>query len=179
MQATLDPIASGKTAVRTECALEKSAWRVDPAGVTNHGGWTMKKIVALIAAFTCLGWFVVQGNAAQPSGDEQYLGTWPGTWEGSAASGRFDLTLERGGDGKLAGGVSVGQPMGDYVAKFKSVSFEGNKMSARYDYTPDTQAEIVLTATFADGGASGTWSAVPQGQQTVLDSGTWKVAKKK
>jgi hypothetical protein len=31
-----------------------------------------------------------------------FVGTWNGTWEGGGA-GRFDLTIERGSDGKPAG----------------------------------------------------------------------------
>lgn len=139
----------------------------------------MRKSLTLFAALlACTAWLVELGIAAQPAGGEQYVGTWSGTWEGGGGSGRFDLTIERGSDGKIGGGVSVGEPTGNYVAKFKSISFDGNKLSARYDYTPNTQTEIVLAATFTDGGADGAWSMVPQAQEMVLANGTWKVSKK-
>jgi hypothetical protein len=115
---------------------------------------------------------------AADSDAKQYVGTWKGTWEGGGASGRFDLTLTQGADGKLSGGVSVGSDTGDYESKFSSVAITGNKLTAKYDYTPDAQAEIALTATLEAANAKGTWSMLPKGQATELASGTWTVAKK-
>ena len=49
-----------------------------------------------------------QGSAAPP---DELLGLWTGSWEGGGAGGGFDLTLEKGKDGKPGGGVSVtGEP---------------------------------------------------------------------
>jgi hypothetical protein len=125
----------------------------------------------------CCLWLGVQGHAAEPVPGEQYIGKWSGTWEGSG-SGRFELILERGSDGQVTGGVDVGSDPGDYTAKFKALSFEGNTMTARYDYPLDEQADIALTATFETGKAGGTWSLVPKGQDMVMANGTWNVAKK-
>src|ERR1700685_121358 len=70
------------------------------------------------------------GVAAAAEGD-QYVGTWKGTWEGAGAGGRFDLTFTRGSDGKLAASVSVGTDMGDYNAKFSTVTVTGDKLAGR------------------------------------------------
>jgi hypothetical protein len=106
-----------------------------------------------------------------------FVGTWNGTWEGGG-TGRFDLTIESGGDGQPAGGVSVGTDQGDYTAKFKELSFEGQNMKARYEFPLDTQADILVAGTFNGGSAEGTWSLVAKGGDQSFAGGTWKVAKK-
>lgn len=106
-----------------------------------------------------------------------FTGTWNGTWEGGG-TGRFDLTIEKGGDGQPAGGVSVGTDQGDYTAKFKQLSFEGQNMKARYEFPPDPQADIIVTGVFNGGAAEGTWSLVPKDGDQSFAAGTWKVAKK-
>lgn len=118
------------------------------------------------------------GQAADTA--EPLLGQWVGRWEGGGAGGRFELTLSKADD-KLAGGVSVGQDAGDYVAKFTSATIDANKLTARYDYPPDGQAEIILSASFTGDTGDGTWAMVAKGQQDATGafaSGTWRVAKK-
>jgi hypothetical protein len=129
--------------------------------------------VAFACGFLCLS----ASQGAGPAAGEAYVGTWSGTWEGAGASGPFEVKLETAG-GALGGGVNVGTDAGPYTAKFKKVTFDGNKMTARYDYPLDTQAEIALTATFESKSATGTWAIVPQGQEQVLLNGTWTVEKK-
>src|SRR5918994_4047543 len=84
-------------------------------------------------------WVLVLGticSAAQRGGEgpppgEQFLGTWTGTWEGSG-SGGFELALEKDKNGAVGGRVSVtGEPT--YKATIKSLSFDGKKMSGKYD----------------------------------------------
>jgi hypothetical protein len=106
-----------------------------------------------------------------------FVGTWAGSWEGGG-TGRFDLTIEKGSDGQPAGGVSVGTDQGDYTAKFKQLSFEGQNMKARYEFPLDSQADVVVTGTFNGGAAEGTWSLVPKDGDQVFAGGGWKVAKK-
>jgi hypothetical protein len=136
-----------------------------------------RQFLAMIGMVAVLGAGVGISSAAD-SGGKEYVGTWVGTWEGAGGAGRFELTLAAGADGKVTGGVSVGQDTGDYVAKFVSVSFEGNKLTARYSYTPDEQADIAVTATFEGKNAKGAWNMVPKGQETAMASGTWTVTKK-
>jgi hypothetical protein len=106
-----------------------------------------------------------------------FVGTWNGTWEGGGA-GRFDLTIEKGSDGQPTGGVSVGTDQGDYTAKFKQLSFEGQNMKARYEFPLDAQADIVVTGAFNGGAAEGTWSLVQKDGDQSFAAGTWKVARK-
>lgn len=121
-------------------------------------------------------WVIVLGavcSAAQgdrPAG-EQYAGTWTGTWDGAGASGGFELTLEKDG-----GRVSVtGEPT--YQATLKTIAFDGQKMTARYDFPPEPSVEVRLACTFEGGTAKGTWSAF-DASGTELLSGTWTVKKR-
>ncbi|HEY2675849.1 MAG TPA: hypothetical protein VGI65_02695 [Steroidobacteraceae bacterium] len=110
--------------------------------------------------------------------DDQYVGTWKGSWEGGGASGRFDLTFARGSDGKLTGSVSVGTDMGDYKANFSTVSVAADKLTGAYDYPPDPQGEVTIAGSFDPKNAAGTWSLGAKGQpgQQAI-AGTWKVSK--
>ena len=119
----------------------------------------------LLMATVCLG--------AQES--SAYVGTWSGSWDG-AGSGGFELTLEKGKDGALTGRVSVtGEPT--YKATLRTVSFDGAKMTATYDFPPDDSLEVLLVATFDGNKASGTWSARGKNGGNELVSGTWTVTK--
>lgn len=134
--------------------------------------------VTLIASIVAVAfWLGANTQAAESAAGEQYVGKWSGTWEGSG-SGRFELILERAADGAVTGGVDVGSDVGNYTAKLKALAFDGNKMTGRYVYPLDEQADIALTATFEGGQAKGTWSLVPKDQDMSLANGTWNVSKK-
>jgi hypothetical protein len=135
--------------------------------------------VALVALglLASLGVALHIGTAAAADG-EQYVGTWKGTWEGAGSGGRFDLTIARGNDGKLTAGVSVGSDMGDYTAKFSTMTLTGDKLAGAYEYPPDPQGEVTITGSFDAKTATGTWSLGAKGQpggQAI--AGTWKVTK--
>ena len=130
--------------------------------------------VLMLAIFWTAGQF---GVAVAADGD-QYIGTWKGTWEGAGAGGRFDLTFTKGSDGKLAASVSVGSDMGDYNAKFSTLTLTGDKLAGAYDYPPDPQGEVTITGSFEPKDAIGTWSLGAKGKpggQAI--AGTWKVTK--
>ncbi len=116
-------------------------------------------------------------NAFQSSAGDQYVGTYAGTWDGPA-TGTFELTLAKGKDGAVGGKVVVTGEGSDYNAELKAVVFEGNKMTANYEFPPDPSAEIFLATTFDAGTAKGTWSLRPKGQKEEIVSGTWTVTKK-
>jgi len=131
-------------------------------------------IVAIVLA-------VVSAAAQAPretqSNGSQFVGTWSGRWDGGGASGGFELTIESK-ENTLGGGVSVtGEPT--YKATLKKLAFDGNKMNAAYDFTPDEQAEVVLAATFDGDTAKGTWSLRAKADGTEVASGTWNVTKSK
>ena len=87
------------------------------------------------------------------------------------------MTLEKNKDGPLTGKVSVtGEPT--YKASFKALSFDGKKMTAKYDFPPSDLAEVALTAIFDGNTAKGTWSLRAKADGTEAVAGTWTVSKK-
>ena len=116
-------------------------------------------------------------GARQASSGEQYAGMWSGTYDGSG-TGQVELTLDKGQDGAMTGKVAATTDGGNYTAELKSVSFEGTKMTAKYDFPLDPSAEVVMTATFDGGTAKGTWSLRAKGQADEIASGGLAVTKK-
>ena len=113
----------------------------------------------------------------QPPAAADLAGTWTGTWEGAGSGGGFELTLEHVKDGPLTGRVAVtGEPA--YKAVFKSLSFDGKKLTASYDFPPDEAAEISLAATADGNKLTGTWAVVVKGDKTEVATGSWTVTKK-
>ncbi len=130
-------------------------------------------------------WLVIFGavcSAAQrgaegSSSGEQFVGTWTGTWDAGGTGGGFELTVEKGKDGVVGGRVSVtGEPT--YKATLKALSFEGKKMSAKYDFPPDEGGEVLLEASFDGNGAKGTWSLREKANGNEVAAGGWSVARK-
>ena len=115
--------------------------------------------------------------ARQASNAEQYVGMWSGTYDG-AATGTLEMILDKGKAGALTGKVNVVSDGGNYSADFKSVTFEGSKVTAAYDFPLDPSAEVVMTATFDGGSAKGTWSLRPKGQTDEVAGGGIAISKK-
>jgi hypothetical protein len=134
----------------------------------------MRKYLRAMSATVLALVFVMGSQAAETPA--QMAGKYQGTWEGGGAGGRFDLILEVGADGKLNGSVSVGGDQ-EYTANFTSFSLNGNALTAKYDFTPQPEAEIVLAATIEGGKATGTWVMQPKGQEQGLANGTWTAKK--
>ena len=70
--------------------------------------------------------------------------------------------------GQPSGGVSVGTDQGDYTAKFKELSFDGQNMKARYEFPLDSQADVTVAGTFNGGEAEGTWTLVARRKKPGL-----------
>ena len=127
-------------------------------------------------------WFIAFGvlcAAAGQGGDapraEQFVGTWTGTWDG-AGSGGFELILEKWKDTMLTGRVSVtGDPT--YKATLKTVSFDGAKMTGKYDFPPDERAEVEIVLTFDGKAAKGTWRLVEKGTTNEVANGALSLTK--
>jgi len=121
-------------------------------------------------------------SAAQRGADgaaagEALLGTWTGSWDAAGSAGGFELILEKGKDGVIGGRVSVtGEPT--YKATFKSLSFDGKKMSAKYDFPPDQGGEVLLDASFDGNTAKGTWSLREKANGNEVATGGWTVTRK-
>lgn len=115
--------------------------------------------------------------AAEQARDDARAGTWSGTWEGEGSTGGFELTLEKGKDGPLTGRVSVtGEPT--YKATLKTLTVDGNKLAATYDFPPAEGAEVVLAATFDGSACKGTWVLRERTSGNAVAQGTFAVAKK-
>jgi len=130
----------------------------------------------LVLAVSCMA-SAARTDARQASSGEQYAGMWTGTYDGSG-TGQFEMTLDKGQDGTMAGKISVTTEGGNYAADLKSVTFEGAKMTARYDFPLDPSAEVVMTATFEGTSGKGTWSLRAKGQTDEIASGGIAVTKK-
>ena len=118
-----------------------------------------------------------QRGAEGSSSGEQFVGTWTGTWDAGDSGGGFELTVEKGKDGVVGGRVSVtGEPT--YKATLKALSFEGKKMSAKYDFPPDEGGEVLLEASFDGDAAKGTWSLREKANGNEVAAGGWSVARK-
>ncbi len=118
-----------------------------------------------------------QRGSEGSSAGEPFVGTWTGTWDGAGSGGGFELTLEKGKDGAVGGRVSItGEPT--YKATLKALSFEGKKMSAKYDFTPDEAAEVLLEASFDGNTAKGTWSLREKANGNEVAAGGWSVTRK-
>ncbi len=140
---------------------------------TEREGFSRAKLfAAAIVALT----IAARLTAGQSAG-EKYAGTWTGTWDG-AGSGDFELTLDKAKDGPLGGRVAVTTDGGNYNASLRSIVFNGPKMTAAYDFPLDPSAEVLITATFEDKSAKGTWALRPKGQEGDLAAGTFTVTKK-
>lgn len=136
----------------------------------------MRTLIALMFA-VCAGLVISAQQSDAGKAAEQYVGQWTGTWDGAGSGGGFDLTLDKPKEGPLTGSVSVtGEP--SYKATLKSVSFDGAKMTAKYDFTPDEAAEVVLTATFDGNKATGAWSLLEKASGNEVASGGWKVTRR-
>lgn len=132
------------------------------------------KTAWLVFIFAVIGAAAPQGQTG--SGGAQFAGVWNGTWDGAGSSGGFELTLERAKDA-LTGKVAVsGEP--SYEATLAKVAFDGNRMTAQYDFTPQPEAEVLLQATFDGNTATGTWTLRQKGTGTEVISGGWSVKKK-
>ena len=132
-------------------------------------------VVMLLVAFGAIVSATQRGEG--PSPGEQFVGTWSGSWEGAGSSGGFELTLEKSKEGAVTGKVAVtGEPT--YSATFKSLAFDGKKMTAKYDFPPDPANEVALDATFDGNKAAGGWSLLDKSSGSEVVSGTWSVSKK-
>ena len=115
-------------------------------------------------------------RAEQASSGDPYVGTWGGTYDG-AGTGTMELILDKK-EGAITGKVSAATDGGNYTADLKGITFEGPKMSAKYDFPLDPSAEVVVTATFDGSTAKGTWSLRPKGQTDEIAGGGISVTKK-
>jgi hypothetical protein len=131
----------------------------------------------MLAIVACAAFATAPMAARQTATPDQYVGMWAGTYDG-AATGTVEMILDKGKDGALTGKVNVVSDGGNYSADFKSVTVDGSKVTAAYDFPLDPSAEVVMTANFDGGSAKGTWSLRPKGQTDEVAGGGIAVTKK-
>jgi hypothetical protein len=139
-------------------------------------GWMVCVVMAVVSMVAA-----PQSDSTPAQGIDQYLGTWTGTWAGSDGgnSGELELAIEKSKEGAPAGRIKAAGGESGHSATFKTLSFKGNQMTARYDYPLGDGGEIVMEATFDAGTAKGTWQLqAPGGGSDALARGTWTVTKK-
>ena len=136
-----------------------------------------RRLLAVLLFVAC--WLLTAPpiSARQATGADQYAGMWSGTYDG-AGTGQFEMTLAKAKDGTMSGKVDVTTEGGNYNADLKSVTFDGPKMTAKYDFPLDPSAEVIMTATFEGSAAKGTWSLRPKDKPDELASGGIAVTKK-
>lgn len=133
-----------------------------------------RRVVSFAGLVLLLSIAVIDARQAAP---DRFAGTWSGTWDGSG-TGNFELTLDRTKDGAPVGRVAVTTDGGNYNADLKAMAFEGQKMTAKYDFPLDAGSEVVIGVAFEAAAAKGTWSLRPKGQDGELAGGTFSVTKK-
>ena len=140
-----------------------------------------QKLVIGLVLLAFSGLAHAQSEAKRAQVSDEYLGVWAGTWGMSADAtdgGPFEMTIEKDKDGAPAGKVNVSGGESAHTAVFKSLSFEGGKMTGSYIYPLGDGGEIVLEATLDKGAGTGTWLLHPQGQPAeIVARGYWKVMK--
>jgi hypothetical protein len=141
--------------------------------VRNRSGLVLILIIVIVGV-TCA--FAQRAGEGSTTGEE-FVGVWSGTWEGAGGNGGFELTLEKPKEGAVTGKVSVtGEPT--YKAAFTTLSFDGKKLNAKYDFPPDPQGQVVLAATFDGNNAKGAWSLRAKATDAEVATGTWSVTRK-
>jgi hypothetical protein len=137
-----------------------------------------QRIICLVITFIAgaVSFTSAQRGAEESPKPGQFVGKWSGTWDGAGSGGGFELTLEQVKDAPLTGKVAVtGEPA--YTATLKSVTFDGKKMKASYDFTPDEAAEVLLAASFDGNKATGTWTLRAKAGEAEVASGSWTVTR--
>lgn len=117
-------------------------------------------------------------RGAEPSdAADRFIGVWSGSWENpDGGGGGIEVTLEHEKGKPMSGKVSVtGEPT--YKATLASVSFDGAKMTAKYEFPPDPDGEVVLTATFDGDTATGAWLLRGKGSDSAVATGAWKATR--
>jgi hypothetical protein len=133
--------------------------------------------VLMLGLVACVAAAAAPMAARQAANPEQYVGMWGGTYDG-AATGTMEMILDKTKDGALSGKVNVVSDGGNYSADFKSIVFDGSKVTAAYDFPLDPSAEVVMTASFDGAAAKGTWSLRPKGQTDEIAGGGIAISKK-
>ena len=131
-------------------------------------------VVVMVACFS----YARQAESKKTSTDgAAAVGTWSGSWQGGS-NGKFEMTITRAPDGKLAGTLTAHPTEGDgYTTTFKSVDVTGGKLTVKLA-DPDDEVEITITGALDPAAMKGSYSVRSKGQGEEVDGGTWEAKKK-
>ena len=130
----------------------------------------------VIVLLTCVS-YARQAEARKASGNSEVLGTWSGTWEGGS-TGKFEMTITKGADGKLTGSLSAHPEGGDgYTTSFKSVDVSGGKLTVTLE-DPQGEVRITLEGSLDQTAMKGGYSVRTKAQGEEVEGGTWQAKKK-
>ena len=130
-------------------------------------------ILVLVACVS----YARQADNKKASTDSAAIGTWNGTWQGGS-SGKFEMTITKGPDGKLSGSLTAHPAEGDgYTTNFKSVDVTGGKLTVKLS-DPDDEVEITIQGALDPAAMKGSYSVRSKGQGEEVDGGTWEAKKK-
>jgi hypothetical protein len=130
----------------------------------------------VVILVTCVS-YARQTDGKKTSADSAAVGTWSGGWEGGS-TGKFEMTITKGADGKLTGSLTAHPTDGDgYTSKFKSVDVSGGKLTVKLA-DPDDEVEITIEGALDPTAMKGSYSVRSKGQGEQVDGGTWQAKKK-
>ncbi len=135
--------------------------------------------VFILCVLTLMFSTVGYGQPDSKRAGDSYLGNWTGTWTSSeGGSGELEVSIEKTKDGVAGGKLTASGGESAHSAVFKSVTFDGTKMQAKYDYPLGEGGEVTLDATLDGPAVNGTWMLRPPGGTTDVARGTWTATKK-
>jgi hypothetical protein len=127
-------------------------------------------LIVLMFGVCCLAY-------AQSKSGADAAGIWAGTWTGGS-TGKFEMTVKKGADGKLAGSLTASPDQGEsYTTAFKSVVAEGNKLTIKFD-DPAGEVEVTLVATIESSSMKGDYSVRAKANGEEVDKGAFAGSKK-
>jgi len=130
-------------------------------------------VMVLVSTFS----YARQAESKKTPGDNSVVGTWIGSWEGGN-TGKFEMTIAKGPDGKLSGSLTASPTDGDgYTVKLKSVDVSGGKLTVKVE---DTEGEVEITIEGVPDATAmkGSFSVRSKAQGEQVDAGTWQAKKK-
>ena len=132
--------------------------------------------LCVIALLTCVS-YARQAEPKKTSGAGDVVGIWNGTWEGGS-TGKFEMTISKGPDGKLTGTLAAHPEGGDgYTTGFKSVDVSGGKLTVTLE-DPQGEVRITLEGSLDSTGMKGSYSVRTKAQGEEVEGGTWQAKKK-
>lgn len=119
----------------------------------------------------------VAGSGPTAGDDQQYAGTWVGTYNSEGGSGgNVTLTLKQDEKAQWHGTVKYTDQDGAQLAELRSLQIAGGKFKAKID-AADPATEVTLEGEFQGAKFEGTYTVSEKGSTEILERGTWKATR--